>query len=84
MAINELLSSLTAGGLQQAGGLGPVVRVSIPAEFANNFDAMQKVTRSVLGKLGCDGCHSGFDIRYDAVREFIVDENGGVHTRASR
>jgi hypothetical protein len=59
---------------------GNLVRVTIPAKVANDLASMQKVTASVLGKLGCEACHSGFDIRYDVVREFIVDEKLGVRT----
>jgi len=71
--INELLSQLAAGSLG-----GRVVRVSVSADLHNNFDAMQRVTKSVLGKLGCEGCHSGFDIRYDVARQFAADEKGNV------
>jgi len=71
MALNDVTRGLTSS-------LGQVVNVRIPAGFAHNFDAMQKVTRTVLGKLGCEGCHSGFDIRYDVVREFVADEQGNV------
>jgi hypothetical protein len=43
---------------------GGVVHVSVPAGAANNLALMQKITASILGKLGCLGCHSGFDIRF--------------------
>jgi hypothetical protein len=39
---------------------------------------MQKVTAQVLSQLGCDNCHSGFDIRFDLVRDFVVDANLAV------
>lgn len=67
-----------------ASSAGPVVRVSIPAGLSHNFDAMQRVTKQVLGQLGCEACHSGFDIRYDVLREFIADEKGNVRTPAAR
>jgi hypothetical protein len=72
--INELVSLLSS-----AGQAGRVVRVSVSADLHNDFEAMHRVTRSVLGKLGCEGCHSGFDIRYDVLRDFIADEKGNVH-----
>jgi len=43
---------------------GGVVHVSVPASASNNLAMMQKITANVLGKLGCLGCHSGFDIRF--------------------
>jgi len=70
--INELLSQLSAGSRFK------VVNVSVSADLHNNFDAMQRVTKSVLGKLGCEGCHSGFDIRYDVASQFVADEKGNV------
>lgn len=59
---------------------GNSVRVRIPARVAFDLKSMQKVTASVLGQLGCEACHSGFDIRFDVVREFIVDEQLEVRT----
>jgi len=79
MALNDrsLFESL-------ASSAGPVVRVSIPTSVSHNFDAMQRVTKQVLGQLGCEACHSGFDIRYDVLREFIADEKGNLRTPSAR
>jgi len=35
---------------------------------------MNAVTAQVLGKLGCGGCHSGFDLRF--IDPFIINEKG--------
>ena len=51
-----------------------IVRVTIPASVAYNFDSITKVTQTVLGKLGCPGCHSGRDIRFIIEDNFRVDE----------
>jgi hypothetical protein len=51
-----------------------VVRVSVPAKVLNDLDAIQQVQRDVLGQLGCQACCSGFDIRFDVARQFLVDE----------
>ena len=53
--------------------IGRTVRVSVPAEVAFNFDKMNKVTATVLGRLGCPACHSGFDIRFMIERDFVVN-----------
>lgn len=50
-----------------------VVRVTVPASALYDLKQMQKITASVLDKLGCSNCHSGHDIRFDLEREFIVD-----------
>ena len=55
-----------------------VVRVTIPASVAYNFDSITKVTQTVLGKLGCLGCHSGRDIRFIIEDDFRVDEQLNV------
>ncbi|HEX2222912.1 MAG TPA: hypothetical protein VHN15_01755 [Thermoanaerobaculia bacterium] len=57
---------------------GNLVRVSIPAKVAFDLKSIQRVTAQVLGQLGCENCHSGYDIRFDVVRDFIVDEKLGV------
>jgi hypothetical protein len=49
------------------------VRVFVPAEVAFNLEKMQKVTANLLGRLGCPGCHSGFDIRFIHELDFIVN-----------
>jgi hypothetical protein len=51
-----------------------VVRVSIPAKVTFQLGDMQKITASVLGRLGCPTCHSGWDIRFDLIRSFVADE----------
>lgn len=56
----------------------PIVTVSVPAKLAANLHDMQKVTERVLGKLGCPGCHSGFDIRFRQEIEFVANVGGEV------
>lgn len=51
-----------------------VVQVTIPASVAFNFDKMVEINKTVLDKLGCPTCHSGFDIRYDFEQVFEFDE----------
>ena len=52
------------------------VRVSVPASVAYNFGRMQEVTKEILGRLGCDECHSGYDIRFDVIRDYRVQMAG--------
>jgi hypothetical protein len=72
--------ALNQGLTDAASSLGQVVRVTIPVSLFHNLEAMHKVTRQVLGQLGCEACHSGFDIRYDVIRQFVVDEKGNLQT----
>lgn len=55
-----------------------VVHVSLPAEVAFDFDRFQKVQQDILGRLGCQACCSGWDIRWDLARRFVVDEQLNV------
>ena len=52
----------------------PGIRVSVPGKVAYNLNSMQKVLAKVLAELGCPNCYSGHDIRFDVVRDYIVNE----------
>ena len=55
-----------------------VVTVRVDARTFHDFNSMQKITAQTLGRLGCEGCHSGFDIRYLLERDFHVNPAGEV------
>ena len=55
-----------------------VITVRVPASVAYNFEAITKVTQSVLSKVGCEGCHSGRRIDYLIEDNFFVDEKNNV------
>ena len=58
--------------LRQAGE-GNVVRVVVPHEVYFNLDKIQRVQKGILGRLGCMACCSGWDIRFEIERHFVVD-----------
>lgn len=62
----------------RSAGEGNVVRVSLPASVYFNLDKFQKVQKDILGKLGHLACISGWDIRFDLERRFLVDEKLNV------
>jgi hypothetical protein len=49
------------------------VTVHITREMAFDFKKMTQITKSVLGKLGCDGCHSGRVIDWVIINDFVVN-----------
>lgn len=49
------------------------VRVLVTRDVTFDLKRMQKITASVLGRLGCPGCHSGHIIEFHEIRDFIVD-----------
>jgi hypothetical protein len=52
----------------------PVAPVTVRlAKPLTSIDDAHKVVASVLGKLGCGGCLSGFDIRFTQERNFAVN-----------
>ena len=55
------------------------VRVSLPADVAFSFDKFQRVQKDILGRLGCQACCSGWDIRWDVFRDFRVDDKLNIH-----
>jgi hypothetical protein len=65
----------------RASAAGNVVRVSMPPEVAFNLDSIQKVQRDILGKLGCQACCSGWDIRFELERDFLVDRELNIRGR---
>ena len=54
------------------------VRVTLPREIAYDLDKFQEVQKGILGKLGCQACCSGFDIRWDFEQRFLVDSQLNV------
>ena len=49
------------------------VKVYVPRDVAFNLDKMNEVTKQVLGRLGCDGCHSGRLIDFLIIEDFVVN-----------
>ncbi|MBI4997462.1 MAG: hypothetical protein HZC22_11310 [Rhodocyclales bacterium] len=76
------MEKATSFALQRSEFSANVVRVTIPASAAYDLKQMQKITASILDRLGCSNCHSGHDIRFDLEREFIVDAKLNVHARS--
>ena len=57
---------------------GRTVRVVVPATIAYNLDKMQAITKDIVGRFGCQGCHSGIDIQFILEQEFLVNEKGEI------
>lgn len=55
-----------------------VVHVRLPRSVAFDLQKFQRIQKDILGRLGCQACCSGFDIRWDFVRGFAVDERLGI------
>jgi hypothetical protein len=52
-----------------------VVRVFVPNKVAYDLESMQKVTASVLERLGCGQCHSGRILDFLTLDNFVVNED---------
>ena len=61
-----------------------VVRVHVPPEVTYDIEAMQRITRDVLERLGCGGCHSGRAIEFVNLSEFVVNANLEVEAVPAR
>ncbi len=48
------------------------VRIFVPHDAAYNLEKMNKITASVLAKLGCGGCHSGRILDFVALNDFVI------------
>ena len=53
--------------------LPPKVRVMLTRDVAFDLGKMQKVTASVLDRLGCGGCHSGHILEFLVIQDFVVN-----------
>jgi hypothetical protein len=49
------------------------VRVMLTRDVAFDLGKMQKVTASILDRLGCGGCHSGHMIEFLTIQDFVVN-----------
>lgn len=49
------------------------VRVKVSPKMLYDIDSITKVLRNTLGKLGCEACCSGHDIRFEIERSFVAD-----------
>jgi hypothetical protein len=64
---------------------GRPVNIYVSKEIAFDIDKMSKITKSILGRLGCEGCHSGRLLLYHTLEDFVVnprtlevEELGGI------
>lgn len=49
------------------------VQVFVTRDVLFNLEKMTKVTKQVLGKLGCDNCHSGRRLDFIEIQDFVVN-----------
>ena len=49
------------------------VSIYITRDVAFDLDKMNQVTKKILGKLGCDACHSGRILDYHIIENFVVN-----------
>ena len=49
------------------------VRVYVTRDVSFDLKKMEQITRKVLGKLGCEGCHSGRILDFIEMHDFVVN-----------
>ena len=49
------------------------VNIFVPRDVLYDLAKMTKITAKVLGRLGCDGCHSGRILQYQQLQDYIVN-----------
>ena len=49
------------------------VNIYVTRDVAFNLDKMFQITKDVLGKLGCDQCHSGRILDFHIIEDFVVN-----------
>ncbi|HYL99151.1 MAG TPA: hypothetical protein VEZ90_09370 [Blastocatellia bacterium] len=59
----------------------PTVTVRLSADAGNDITKLKNTVAQVAGRLGCPGCHSGFDIFFAQEVEFMaVGRDGNVQS----
>lgn len=69
----ELIAKPPPATRAQAAPSSGRVSVYVPRDVAFDFVKMTDVMKRVLGKLGCDGCHSGRLIDIQILEDFVVN-----------
>lgn len=54
------------------------VRVHVSPKVLSDLKAFQRVHASILDRLGCGGCTSGYDINWLHLPEFVVNPAGEI------
>jgi hypothetical protein len=49
------------------------VNIYVTRDVAFNIEKMFQVTKTVLGRLGCDQCHSGRLLDFHIIEDFVVN-----------
>ncbi len=49
------------------------VNIYVTRDVAFNIDKMFQITKTVLGKLGCDQCHSGRILDFQIIEDYVVN-----------
>ena len=52
----------------------PVIRIRVPARMAYDLDSMTKITANMVKELGCEPCHSGYDIRFEMISRYTINK----------
>jgi len=54
------------------------VNIYVTRDVDLDLNKMFDITKKVLGKLGCDGCHSGRILDFHIIEDFVVNQKGDV------
>jgi hypothetical protein len=80
--LNEKLELRAAGSIRML-PQDPVpdkypATVTVPQSVSYNLDQIREVAARVAGRLGCNACCSGFDLRFRQELDFVVDPHLNV------
>ena len=55
-----------------------VIRVTVPANVANDLDLFAQMLKDLGGRIGCKPCISGAACFFDNERDFVVNPAGQI------
>jgi hypothetical protein len=78
-AVARQPSLVASGDPDGSPGLtGNTVSATVPSSVAQSIDLYERAFVSVLDRLGCSACCSGFDILWRHERDLLINPKGGV------
>jgi len=78
--VNEQLEINSGISLPQDPSPIRPVTVTLDRTITHDLGKLQQVTAKVFGRLGCEGCHSGFNILLQQELAFFADAKLNIHS----
>ena len=73
--ITVLALSAETAGAATASQCNRTITINAPRDVVFDLDAVQRIQKDILGRLGCQACCSGFDILFPDEAQYVLGRN---------